>query len=108
MNIGDLRHRVAIQARDATLDVYGQPAQTWTTTATVWGSVADISGKELLAAMAVQSEVSTHITIRYRAGVTTANRILYDGVIYNISAVVDPTGRKRETNLMCARNANQG
>ena len=108
MKIGDLRNQVAIQQRDATKDTFGQPAQTWTTVATVWAKVADISGRELITAMAAQSEVSTNIVIRYRAGTTTLNRVLYDGVPYNIHAVVDPTGRKREMQLMCARGGNQG
>lgn len=103
-----MRHRVAIQQRDATKDAFGQPAQTWTTLFTTWAMIEDISGKELIAAMAINSEVSTHIFIRWRAGITTANRVLYQGTPYNIQAVVDPTGRKRELHLVCSRNVNQG
>ena len=108
MEVGLFRHRIAIQQRDATKDAYGQAAQTWTTLYTTWAGIEDISGKELIAAMAINSELSTHIFMRWRAGISSANRILYQGIIYNIQAVVDPTGRKRELHIMCARNLNQG
>ena len=108
MEMGLLRHRVDIQQRSGTLDTFGQAVQTWTTLFTVWASIEDISGKELLASMAINSEISTHIYIRYRAGITAANRVLYQGTAYNIQAVVDATGRKRELHLMCSKNINQG
>ena len=108
MEMGLLRHRVDIQQRTGTLDTFGQAVQTWTTLFTVWASIEDISGKELLASMAINSEISTHIYIRYRAGITAANRVLYQGTAYNIQAVVDATGRKRELHLMCSKNINQG
>lgn len=104
MEIGLLRHRVDIQQRDTALDAFGQRALTWTTLYTVWASVEDISGKELIASMAINTELSTHIYMRYRTGITTAHRVLYQGTAYNIQAVVDATGRKRELHLMCARN----
>ena len=104
MTVGLLRHRVAIQQRDTTLDAFGQRAQTWTTLYTIWAAIEDISGKELIASMAINTELSTHIFMRFRAGITTAHRVLYQGAAYNIQAVVDPTGRKRELHLMCSRN----
>ena len=104
MEMGLLRHRVDIQLRNSTLDAFGQAALTWTTLYTIWASIEDISGKELIASMAINTELSTHIYIRYRAGITTANRVLYQGTTYNIQAVVDATGRKRELHLMCSRN----
>ena len=109
MEGGNLRHRVAIQRRDTTLDVFGQQVQTWITLFTVWGMAEDISGREFVAAMAINSLATTHIMIRYRAGITAADRVLYDGVIYNITAPpIDPTGRKRELHLMCSRGINNG
>ena len=108
MQTGTLRHRVDIQQRTGTLDTFGQAVQTWATLFTCWASIEDISGKELFASMAINSEISTHIYIRYRAGLTAAHRVLYQGAVYNIQAVVDATGRKRELHLMCSRNLNQG
>ncbi|AMP15492.1 phage head-tail joining family protein [Collimonas pratensis] len=68
----------------------------------------DLSGRELFAAQAAQSEVTTRFRIRYRTGVTAKMRLLCDGVIYNIEAVLDRDGRKRELQLMCSSGLNNG
>lgn len=108
MQAGQLRRRVTIQQRSATQDEYGQPLTDWTDVATVYAAVEPLNGRELLAAQAVNSEVSHNVTIRYRAGVTPAMRLNYGGRLFNIHAVLDENERHRMLTLQCSEGMNDG
>lgn len=114
MNIpaGKLRHRISIQRRQ----VAGQDPQTgaplyaWVDVwANVPAAIEPLSAREFIAASAVQSEVTTRITIRYRAGVTAAMRILHNDCIYNIQGVLaDPDSGRSWLTLPCSEGVNNG
>jgi SPP1 family predicted phage head-tail adaptor len=65
MQIGKLNHRISLQTRSATLDDYGQQVNTWTTVATVWANIKPIGGREKMRAMAIESELTHTVAIRY-------------------------------------------
>ena len=99
---GDLRHRVTIQQLVVGQDDYGQPLNTWKDAATVWAKVEDLTGREYFAAQQVPTaEVSTRVTIRWRADIEPAMRVVHGARVLDIKAVLDPDGRKRELQLMC-------
>ena len=102
MRAGDLRRRVTIQQKSVTRDTYGAEVVSWTDVATVWASVEDLSGRELYDAERITTEVTTRIRMRYRAGITTDMRAVYGARTFNIRAVLDPEGRKRELQLLVA------
>lgn len=111
MRIGKLRHRVALQhlvAGSPQQKSSGEPDETWTALVTVWASVRPLSGRELLAAQQVESVVDHEIEIRYRAGVTAKMRVVFEDVIYNIEAVLDPELRHERLILRCTTGANVG
>lgn len=108
MQAGKLRRRIEIQRRTATQDDYGQPLTTWTTEITTQAEFEPLNGRELVAAQAVQSEVTHTVTIRYRAGITPAMRIKYDGRLFNIHAVLDEAERHRMLTLLCSEGLNDG
>lgn len=95
------RHRITLQELVTGQDEAGQPVQEWQDVATVWAAVEPLRGREYWAAAQVQSEVTTRIRIRYRSGVRPDMRVLYDGRLYNINAVIDPEERHMELQLMC-------
>ncbi len=87
MQAGDLRHRVTIQALQATQDAEtGEESTVWVD---AWIKVPAkfdyLEGRELLAAQAIQSEVTARITIRYRPGVLATMRALYRGRVWNFA-----------------------
>lgn len=98
--MGEMRQRIALQTKTFTKSE-GIPLESWTTAATVWAAVADISGKEYVQAAAVQSEVTTRIKIRYRTGITPSMRVLYGSRTFNILSVIDKDERHRVMELMC-------
>lgn len=106
MRAGALKHRITIQQSIAGQDGYGEPVKSWSDVAAVWADVRDMTGREFLAAQAVQAGVTTKITIRYRPGVTAAMRVLHGADVYNIQAVL---GTDRVSLLlMCERGVNHG
>lgn len=108
MRAGSLRHQITIQAKSIGTDTYGGPTETWADVATVWAAVEPLSGRELTNAQAVYAETTTKITMRYRAGVIQATRIMFGGRYYNIQAIVDTEQRHRELIIMASEGLNEG
>jgi len=108
MNIGMMRHRVTLEQKAETRDQWGGVVESWQSVATVWAEVSPLSGREFIAAQAMQAGVTVRITIRYRAGVTPVMRIKHGADLYNIKAVLpDPTLRRHIT-LMCEQGLTAG
>jgi SPP1 family predicted phage head-tail adaptor len=101
MKIGKLRHRVRLQEYVISKDSFGAEVENWSDTATVWASIEPLSGREYFAAQQINAEVSTKITIRYRAGVKPTMRILFGGRIFEILSVINTEEKNRELILMC-------
>ena len=59
------------------------------------------AGREFVAAGALQSELTTKIRIRYRPGITSADRVTHDGKVYDIASVIDYRSARRDLVLMC-------
>lgn len=104
-----LRHRVTIQMPQNTRDAHGGTVPGWTVFVDqVPAEVVPLSGREFVAAQAVQAGVTTRITLRDLPGLTAAMRVLHDGATYNIKAVLpDPTLR-RHVSIMCEQGVNDG
>lgn len=81
---GKLRQVITYQSKAQSLDEYGGVTETWTDFATVRASVAPLIGKDLLASMAAQSTAEMRINHRYLPGITSAMRIVWNGVDYEI------------------------
>lgn len=113
MRAGDLRHRITFQQRGMSADSFGAQAETWTNVATVWADVSPLSGRELLAAQAVNVEISHKITIRWQqqfAGpkAVAAMRIVYGSRIFDIHSSIDTDERRKTIELSCAEGLTNG
>lgn len=105
-----LRHRVDIQNFTTVQDsTTGSITDTWTDYDTdVPAEILPMTGREFVAAQAVQAGVSTKITIRYQIGIDPRMRVKHGSDIYNIKAVLpDPTLRRYLT-LLCEVGVNAG
>lgn len=100
MRPGALRHYITIEQKTVTRDAYGAETVTWATFAQPWADIRPLNGQELIAAQAVQSEITGKIIIRYIAGVVPSMRISYQGKHYDIKAVIDPLLQHRELQLL--------
>jgi SPP1 family predicted phage head-tail adaptor len=99
---GALRHALTIEQATETRDAHGQALATWSTFATVPGSLEPLTGREVFAAAQVQAEVTARARIRYLEGVTAKMRISFESKIYAITAVIDRELKHRELELLLA------
>ncbi len=98
MNIGALRHRVAIEAENATADGAGGLTDPWTNpiqVASVWAEITPLTGAEQLRAMRLEDRVSHRIRMRYRADVTPQHRFRLGRRVFNIRSVLNEDERDR-------------
>lgn len=102
MQSGVLRDIVTLQSKSVSRDAYGGETITWTDEARVWANVHPLRGREYLAARQAQERLDMRVYIRYRSGVRPDWRLLWRGVTYQVTAVVDVDAKKRELELMCA------
>lgn len=85
-----LRHLVTIQQRVAGQDESGQPLPAaWADwPPKVWADIRFTGGLETIKAGAVTATAQASIRMRQRAGLSTSMRVLYEGVTYEVRAVL--------------------
>jgi len=104
MRAGQLRHRVTIEQMTEAQDSYGGVTVTWSEVDTVWAAIEPITGREkFVGGGDVRfAENEVQIRMRYRSDVTPKMRLTDEGgTVYNIRAVIDRWGVKRELLLRC-------
>ena len=113
LRAGELKHPLTIQTRAITQDTLGGQAVTWTDLAHVRAHIAPLSGRELLAAQAVQSEVTHQITVRYQTifanpKTVAAYRAIYKGRIFNFGPSTNQDERNRVVIISATEGLNEG
>ncbi len=109
MKAGTLRHLGAIEKLVVSQDTTtGAVREEWQPFARAWAAINPLSGREFIAAQAVQAGVNTRITIRHLDGVTPSMRFTYRGTLYDILAVLPDPTLKRHINLMCVSGVSDG
>ncbi len=113
MQAGQLRKRITLQQRSSAVDSFGQQSTTWVDVFTAWASIEALSARELLAAQALQNEVSHRITLRYRAELASpvavsAYRAVYGGRVFSITGAINLDERNRTVDLLAAEGLNNG
>jgi SPP1 family predicted phage head-tail adaptor len=82
-----LRHKMQLQEEVRTPDDAGGYARSWKTIAEPWAEIMPYSGNERLLGAQLQAEITHIITLRYRAGVTSAMRLVFEKRAFNIRSV---------------------
>lgn len=113
ISAGKRNRRVIIQQRSLTQDTSGGQVETWTDVAPVWAAIEPLTAREIVAAQAVQSEVSHSITILWQPAfadpkAVAAMRIVYGTRIFNIAGSMNPEERNRELILTASEGMNKG
>lgn len=110
MKAGELRHRVSIQANQDIQDPdTGAMTPAWVEIGKAWAAIEPLSAREFISAQAVQSKVTTRITMRYRDGITAAMRLVHNGRIYNIEGTLaDKDSGLEYLTLPCSEGVNEG
>lgn len=83
-----LSHRVKIEQKVGTVDAIGQPVEAWVEVISIWAHVKFLRGLEFIKSNQDVAYIQASIRTRKRSDVTTAMRATYDGITYNIVAIL--------------------
>lgn len=105
MNPAEFNRRITIQHQNGyTRDAEGNARPNWEDFLTLWAGRAPLTTRwrEFFGSSAENAEMVVAYKIRYRKGIRPNMRVIDDGQVYDIVAVLDDIdGRRRVTHLMC-------
>ncbi|ULF54034.1 phage head closure protein [Serratia marcescens] len=102
MEPGRFRHRIMIQNFETVELPSGQEKEVWVDVAInkIPAEVKAISGREMMASSAERSEATVRIWMRYRGDVSSASRVIFRGLVYEIESAL-PDVRLTRLELLC-------
>lgn len=86
LNIGKMDRRIAIE-RVTKVKVAGEVVPTWTPLATAWAEVVQQTASEFFTGYGEAETGSVIFRVRYRPGITTADRVTNEGVAYDLKEI---------------------
>jgi SPP1 family predicted phage head-tail adaptor len=89
LNIGLLNTRIALQRQSKTVSPTGGTITAWTDFATVWAEIVTASASEFLTGFGEAQSSATVFRIRWRDGLTIADRIVLNSRAYEIKEIVE-------------------
>ena len=100
---GLLRHKVTLQELVKTSDLQGGYTESWSTRCELWAAVDELSSRE--AGRYGQVSVSQQMRFRLRAvtGITETMRLLHQGKVYNIRAIIPVGDDRRVIDIIAER-----
>lgn len=109
MRSARLRHRISVEHKVETRDVYGGVIETWTALLTsLPAEIIALQGRELLAAQSLHAGVTARITVRHRNDITPMMRIKHGTQIYAIKAVIPDATQVKTMAILCEQGMSDG
>jgi SPP1 family predicted phage head-tail adaptor len=106
-SFGNLDRRVGCRRLTEAQSNTGFPVQTWATAFTTFAKVYESEGgNEAEDAMRMQQQHNIKAIVRYNSqtsGMTAKDRLLYDGLEYDIENIAEVYGRKRFLAIKASR-----
>mgnify|MGYP000040090455 CR=1 FL=1 len=91
----DFTEYVEVETKTETADGYGGYDTVWANKTFLWCKVEDKSGGEPFTNGRLETTTSTEFTTQYRDDITTLDRLILDGITYNITRVVNLDRKSR-------------
>lgn len=102
LNSGKYRHKVMFQKLVESQDSYGEPTDVWEDDFEARVGIFPLTSKEFLEAQTLSNTVTHKVLLRYRTGVTSDMRIIFNGRVFSIIGVpINFQERNVELLLMC-------
>lgn len=89
MQAGKLNRTIILQREIETVRPSGAVVKTWTALATVRAEVVQQSATEFLTGYGEAEDGSVIFRVRYRPGITTADRVSYAGRVYDLKEITE-------------------
>lgn len=87
LNIGNMDRRITIERETEIVSPSGDAQKVWTPVATVWAEVLQQTASEFFTGYGEAETGTVIFRVRYRPGITTADRVTYDGVPYGLKEI---------------------
>lgn len=100
MRIGQMRHRLGVQALTEARDVHGGVTTTWATAANRWGEILPEKANERDVAERRDSVVTHRIRMRWYEGLVPTQRLRFGTRIFKIIEILDQGERNRAHLIM--------
>lgn len=84
-----MNRRVTLQRVSQTSDGQGGFTDVWVDVAGLWAAIEPLSGFEKLQAMQMQTPMTHKVTMRYRADVSTKDRLAYGSRLFHIKEALN-------------------
>lgn len=118
MQAGNLRKRVKLQQRTATVDApFGQQTLGWIDIQTIWADIEAVSGAQLARSQSIYNMTSHHVTVRFQQLFTDMKRVGSYRIVYttagttryfDIGGSMNEAERNRMVTLLCSEGLNDG
>lgn len=99
---GKLDRQITIERDTETVAASGAVSSVWAPVATIRAELVQRSADEFLTGFGEAEAGGAVFRIRYLAGITTADRVICDGVAYDIDEIAE-LGRRRALELRCVQ-----
>ncbi len=87
LNIGNMDRRITVEREAETVSPSGDARKVWTPIATVWAEILQQSANEFFTGYGEAETGSVIFRVRYRPGITTADRVTYNGTAYGLKEI---------------------
>jgi len=87
LNIGMMNRRITVEREAETVMPSGSVVKAWTPVATVRAELIQQSAHEFLTGYGEAETGTVIFRVRYRPGITTADRVTYEGTAYGIKEI---------------------
>ena len=98
MQAGQLTTIITLHRETETISASGSVAKTWANLATIRAEIVQQTATEFLTGYGTAEDRSMIFRVRYRPGITTADRVSYAGKVYNLKDITE-IGRRRGLEL---------
>lgn len=102
MKAARLTEEIRIERATSTINEYGTPSLTWARLCTLRAERVEQSTTEYIRNYGASDEDVVVLRARFFAGITNADRLIWNGNTYNINQTV-PVGRRQGVELRCVR-----
>lgn len=108
MHAGNLNRQIIVQKRTDTRQPGGGRVPTWADFVKVWADILTPTGKQQGLSNQQLNIVTTSFRVRFRSDIDASMRIIYDGEVFDIQAVLKDRAGRVYMDLLCTSGASEG
>ena len=87
LNIGNMDRRITIERETKVVSPSGGGRKVWAPVATVWAEILQQSASEFFTGYGEAETGTVIFRVRFLPGITTADRVTYEGVAYGLKEI---------------------